>query len=89
MVNMGVLEHVLILGARIKDIFFINNYIYDPSSYLDVTGANGGLLIPRMTKAQRVAIVNPAPFLQVIVTDNGGYMNWYNSGWQKVSSVAD
>ncbi|MBC7509676.1 MAG: SGNH/GDSL hydrolase family protein [Ferruginibacter sp.] len=65
--------------------------VLTPSAALEVIspGNNTGLLIPRMTKTQRDAISSPAQGLMVFVTDNGGYLSWYNSGWQKVSSIAD
>ena len=42
-----------------------------------------------MTKKQRDAIVSPAQGLLIFVTDNGGYLSWYNAGWQKIASVKD
>jgi hypothetical protein len=59
------------------------------SSIMDVQSTTKGVLLPRMTKTQRDAISSPAQGLTVFVTDNGGYLSWYNSGWFKVSSAAD
>jgi hypothetical protein len=44
----------------------------NPSAKLDVTSTNSGLLPPRMTSAQRNAIVNPSPGLIIfnITTNN-------------------
>jgi len=42
----------------------------DPSSVLDVYSIEKGLLIPRMTSVQRMAIVNPADGLMVFDTDS-------------------
>ena len=51
----------------------------DASAMLDVKNSSKGLLIPRMTEAQRLAIVNPANSLIVYQTDGqAGY--YYNSG---------
>jgi len=51
----------------------------DASAMLDVKNSSKGLLIPRMTEAQRLAIVNPANSLLVYQTDGqAGY--YYNSG---------
>ena len=63
----------------------------DAKAVLDIqsTGNNKGVLIPRMTKAQRDAISSPPVGLLVFVTDAGGYLSWNNSGWQKVSSASD
>lgn len=49
----------------------------DPSAMLDVKSTNKGLLIPRMTSAQRNAIVSPAKGLLVYQTDTleGIYQN--------------
>ena len=51
----------------------------DPSAALDITSTTKGLLIPRMTNAQRQAISNPAAGLQVFVTDlDGGRFMFYD-----------
>ncbi len=59
------------------------------TAVIDLTSTTKGALMPRMTKTQRDAISSPAQGLLVFVTDNGGYLAWYNSGWFKVSSVTD
>jgi hypothetical protein len=51
----------------------------DNSAILDVNTPAKGLLIPRMTKAQRNAIPNPAPSLMIFQTDNTPGI-YYNSG---------
>jgi hypothetical protein len=51
----------------------------DSSSMLDVKSSTLGILVPRMTQAQRIAIVKPANGLLVYQTDNtSGF--YYNSG---------
>lgn len=51
----------------------------DASSILDVNSATKGMLIPRLSQAQRDAIVNPATSLIIYQNDNTpGY--YYNSG---------
>lgn len=51
----------------------------DNSAMLDVQSTNSGVLVPRMTMAQRDAITNPATGLLLFQTDNGqGF--YYNSG---------
>jgi trimeric autotransporter adhesin len=51
----------------------------DNSAMLDVKSTAKGLLLPRMTQAQRNAIVSPANGLMIYQTDNSpGY--YYNSG---------
>jgi hypothetical protein len=49
------------------------------SSMLDVSSTNSGLLVPRMTSAQRVAIPSPATGLMVYQT-NGTPGLYYNTG---------
>ncbi len=47
----------------------INNENPDASAALDITSTTGGLLVPRMTNAQRDAISSPATGLMVYQTD--------------------
>jgi trimeric autotransporter adhesin len=49
------------------------------SSMLDVTSTTKGLLIPSMTKAQRIAIGSPATGLMIFQTDDTAGV-YYNSG---------
>lgn len=48
------------------------------SSQLDITSTNKGLLIPRMTLANRASITSPANGLLVYITDDNSF--YYNSG---------
>ena len=59
----------------------------DGSAALDITSTTKGLLIPRMTKAQRQAISNPAAGLQVFVTDldGGSFMFYDGTEWGTLS----
>jgi hypothetical protein len=65
----------------------------DPSAMLDVSATDKGVLIPRMTQAQRNAITNPATGLIIFQTDNTPGL-YYNSGtpatpaWATVGSNA-
>jgi trimeric autotransporter adhesin len=59
----------------------------DASSLLDVTSTSKGLLIPRMTLAQRNAISNPATGLVVFQTDNTPGL-YFNSGTPAAPSWA-
>lgn len=57
----------------------------DNSAMLDVKSTTSGVLIPRMTIAQRDAIVNPAPGLMVFCTDcgvNGALAIYSNGQWR-------
>ncbi len=50
----------------------------DPSAMLDIQSTEKGMLVPRMTSAQRLAIVNPASSLLVYDTDTETF--WFNQG---------
>lgn len=63
----------------------------NPSAQLDISSTSRGLLIPRMTQAQRSAIAGPATGLLIYQTDHtSGY--YYNAGtaatpsWKAVSA---
>jgi len=58
------------------------------ASILDVTSTTKGMLIPRMTTAQRTAIVSPVAGLQVYDTTTN--TNWYHNGtiWVQSASTA-
>jgi uncharacterized protein (TIGR02145 family) len=54
----------------------------DSSAILDISSTSKGVLIPRMTAAQREAIVSPATGLLVYQTDSlSGYYNYQDSSW--------
>ena len=65
----------------------INNENPDASAALDITSTTKGLLMPRMTNAQRQAISNPAAGLQVFVTDfdGGSFMFYDGTKWGTLS----
>ncbi len=57
----------------------LNNSSPDASSILDLTATDRGMLVPRMTQAQRDAITSPATSLLIYQTDGtAGF--YYNSG---------
>ena len=59
----------------------------DPSALLDVKADDKGLLIPRMTAAQRESIPNPATSLMVFQTDaNPGYYYFDGQHWQIIGN---
>lgn len=60
----------------------------DSSAMLDVSARDKGILIPRMTSAERLAIVNPANSLFVYQTDGNEGIYVYNAVsniWQRLS----
>ena len=65
----------------------INNENSDPLAALDITSTTKGLLMPRMTNAQRQAISNPAAGLLVFVTDfdGGSFMFYDGTKWGTLS----
>ena len=52
------------------------------SAMLDIKSTNKGILIPRMTQAQRVAIVSPGNGLMVYQTDGTIGFYYYQAGWK-------
>ncbi|HEB62516.1 MAG TPA: hypothetical protein ENI82_05110, partial [Bacteroidetes bacterium] len=59
----------------------------DPSSILDITSTDKGILVPRMTSAQRIAITSPATGLLIYQTNNNtGF--WYFDGtdWIRITT---
>lgn len=53
----------------------------DASAQLDISSNNKGVLLPRMTTAQRNAISSPASGLQVYNTDNNCMEYWNGTAW--------
>lgn len=56
------------------------------SAQLDISSTTKGLLIPRMTTAQRTAIVSPANGLMVYDTSLSGFYFYNGSAWTAVSN---
>lgn len=59
----------------------------NPSSILDVSSNNKGLLIPRMTSTQRNAISIPAPGLLVYDTDTKTLWQYNGTAWANINSA--
>ncbi len=69
------------------DVFYsqvgINTTSPDPSSMLDITSTDKGILIPRMTQAQRDAISSPATGLMIYQTDGKqGFYYYTGTNWK-------
>ena len=59
----------------------------DSSAILDVQGVSGGLLVPRMTKPQRMDIPSPANGLLVFQIDSSsGFFYFNGSKWHRLST---
>ena len=59
----------------------------DASSMIDISSTNKGMLAPRMTTAQRVAIATPANGLLVYDTTENAFYFYKASVWTKIDSV--
>lgn len=58
------------------------------SAIVDITSTTNGLLIPRMTAANKAAISSPATGLMIYQTDGTTGFYYYNAGWNYIGSVA-
>jgi len=56
----------------------------DSSAMLDITSNNKGILIPRMTSAEREAIVHPATGLMVFDSTEVAFWYYNGSNWQQL-----
>lgn len=56
----------------------------DSSAMLDIKSTTGGLLIPRMTTAQRNAISNPAQSLLIFNTTTKCYEGYVDNAWRPI-----
>ncbi len=57
------------------------------SSILEIKSTSKGVLVPRMTMAQRNAIVSPAQSLIVFQTDSPSGFYYYDGGWKSMSTL--
>lgn len=65
----------------------INTVTPNVSSMLDISSTNKGLLIPRMTSAQRLAIITPATGLMVYETTTNQFFYFDGIVWKPLSST--
>lgn len=59
-----------------------------PSAMLDVTSTMRGMLIPRMTTAERTAIASPATSLLVFDTGTNAFWFYNGTGWEQLVSAS-
>ena len=65
----------------------INTASPNASAVLDVTSTTSGMLVPRMTTAQRTAIASPASSLIVFQTDGtAGFYYYKGAAWQYLNT---
>jgi hypothetical protein len=61
----------------------------DASAMLEINSTSKGLLIPRMTEAQRTSIASPAAGLMVFQNNNtSGHYLYSGSAWKRIGTVA-
>src|SRR3546814_2715503 len=58
----------------------------DASAVLDLTSTERGMLVPRMTSAQRSAISSPATGLLVYDTDVNSFWFYNGTAWTNISA---
>ncbi|MEM6726538.1 MAG: hypothetical protein AAF598_21045, partial [Bacteroidota bacterium] len=58
----------------------------DSTAMLDISSNGKGLLIPRMTSAERQGILNPAEALMVYDTDEKSFWYFGNGQWQTIAT---
>lgn len=79
---------LLIASVNAQAQIGINNPTPDPSAALDVTSTTQGMLVPRMTQAQRTAIASPATGLLVYQTDTTAGFYFYNgTTWSSLNGA--
>jgi hypothetical protein len=61
----------------------------DGSAMLDITSTTKGVLIPRMTNAQKEAISDPATGLIVYDTDDSSLSMYDGDGWERLISYGN
>jgi len=82
LVNILVLFNVFLSNNILKAQVSINTDNTPPhnSAMLDISSTDKGVLIPRLTYAEKIAISNPAPGLLVFQTDERAGFYYYNEG---------
>lgn len=85
------LSVILLFGQNIFAQVSINTDGTDPdvSAMLDVKSTTSGVLIPRMTAAERDLIGTPATGLMVFVTDDASFYFYNGSTWDQVGGADD
>src|SRR6266487_3806089 len=66
-----------------------NNAAPSSSAMLDVQSTTKGVLIPRMTTAQRTAIASPAKGLMVYDTDLNAFSFYDGSTWKQLTGAGN
>jgi hypothetical protein len=77
---------LILLYHNLKAQVGINTTTPDASSMLDISSTDKGLLIPRITAAQRTAILTPANGLQVYDTTTNQLYYYNGTAWTVIAS---
>ncbi len=72
---------VIAISTSVNSQVGIGTSSPDASAALDITSSDKGLLMPRMTTAQRTAIASPASSLMVFDTDTNSYWSYIEGAW--------
>ena len=86
---------MLIFAFQFKEAFAqgigINNPSPDPTAALDIASNSKGVLIPRVSTAERIAIGGGTPANGLLVYDNTTLTFWYYNGsdWKELSGGGD
>lgn len=75
---------VILLTANTYAQVGINTIAPDPSAILDITSTTGGVLLPRMTTAQRDAIATPKVGLAIYNTTLNKFQGFADTGFAQV-----
>ena len=72
-----------------NDNIGINNATPNISSIVDIVSTTEGILIPRMTTAQRDAISSPAQGLLIYDTDSDKFSQSNSTTWTDIATIDD
>jgi hypothetical protein len=88
--NSVVLGNSSIIRTALRGQTSVNTDTVNASAQLQIDSTTRGFLIPRMTTAQRDAIVSPAVGLQIFNT-TAGYLEYFDSfwGWMPIANQND
>ncbi|RYY25990.1 MAG: hypothetical protein EOO04_11085 [Chitinophagaceae bacterium] len=78
---------IIVFASSANAQMGIGTSVPHSSAQLDITSTSKGLLIPRMTLAQRDAIASPATGLMIFQTDvNPGFFYFNEGSWRKLTA---
>lgn len=79
---------LMMLHAYSQNNVGIGTVSPNSSAILDITSTTKGLLVPRMTTAQRTAIAAPAKGLLLFDTDTNSFWFYNGSSWNSIAGTA-